>query len=91
MIEWTAQDVSYTAFYNNKIVAYTTYTGEDKVKPHAFCAVILTQDGYLFVLGYLPDLALAKNVCEIGYNEGKDWQWWLENLNKWWYENVSQV
>lgn len=85
MIEWRTREEAIDGYSNGSFVASIC---DDK---DGFHPAILTKDGYMFLFNVLPDLELAKNVCEIALNKNLPWEWWLKNQEKLWYENVSQV
>jgi hypothetical protein len=67
------------------------YVASIYIEENAHVPTFVTADNYMFILETLPDLQLAKNVCELALNENKKWEWWLHNQHKWWSDNVSQV
>lgn len=86
MIKWKVRGGGFLEGYIDNDYVSTIYENN-----YEFQAVIVTSDGYVFLFNQLPDFELTKNVCELALTENKPWEWWLENQEKWWYENVSQV
>lgn len=85
MVDWKRREEAIDGYRNKKFVA-SIYTDNN-----CYSVAIITKDGYMFIFNPLPDLALAKNVCELALNVNLPWEWWLKNQEQWWYEHVSQI
>lgn len=90
---WESSNGSYYKFENGDIPGSIIHIESfDGKHPNTYSVQILTSDGGLLAIGYIPNVyfnaEIAQKICDLALEENKDYVWWIENYRSWWEGNV---
>jgi hypothetical protein len=93
---WKLDNGSYYKWEHGELTGSIIHCSEsDGCHPNQYGIQIHTADGGLFCIGHILNVEfnpiLVRAICDMALRENKDFDWWVENKNVWWYENVIRV